>query len=51
MNKHLKRFIETTLPMVIGYGLVVSVTTHFVGFYWSLIAIIIFAIIDAMMVR
>ena len=51
MNKHQKRFIETTLPMVIGYGLVVISLTALFGFGWGILGIMVFTAIDVMMVR
>ena len=51
INPKIKRLIETTLPMVIGYGLVVLVATYFGDLIFGLIAIIIFSIIDVLMTR
>ncbi len=51
MNKRLKRFVETTVPMVIGYGLVIVVATGYVGIHWGILGIVIFASIDVIMVR
>ncbi len=51
INPKLKRFIETTIPMVIGYGLVVWVTTYYVGLFWGLMSIVVFAIVDVLTPR
>ena len=49
MNFRLRRFIETTLPMIIGFGLSVVVVTKLFGFGWGIICIIIFSIVDITM--
>ena len=46
MKHKLKRFIETTFPVFILYGLAVLILTYKIGFKWGLLAIIIFSIID-----
>lgn len=50
MNYRKKRFIETTIPIVIGYGLIVLVTT-LLDVRYGLMAILIFAVIDPVMSR
>ena len=49
MNKRFKRFIETTLPMIVGFGLVQVIVTHYVGIEIGIIGIIIFAIVDVVL--
>ena len=51
MKERLKRFIETTIPMFILYGLTVLILTYKIGFEWGLMAIGIFAIIDVIMAK
>ena len=51
MNPKLRRLIETTIPMVIGYGLAVSSITALMGFRWGFVGIIVFAIVDVLMIR
>ena len=49
MNKRQKRFMETTLPMVISYGLVVISITALFGFWWGILGIMLFTAIDVFM--
>lgn len=50
MNKRMKRFLETTLPIVILYGLVLVAVTHYVGKEMGIIGVITFAIVDLVFV-
>ncbi len=45
MDKY-QRFIETTLPMIVGYGMAVVSVTALFGFGWGILGMIIFAIVD-----
>ncbi|KKL17992.1 hypothetical protein LCGC14_2480010 [marine sediment metagenome] len=49
MNFRLKRFIETTLPMVVGYGMVITAITTLWGIHIGLLGIILFSIVDIVM--
>ena len=51
MNIKLKRFIETTIPMVIGYGLVVLIVTYNIGLWLGFVAIGTFVIVDVIMTK
>jgi len=51
MNYKLKRFIETTIPVVILYGLVVLILTYNIGIEWGFLAIGVFAIVDIILCR
>ena len=51
MNKHQRRFIETTLPMVIGYGMVVVSVTDLFGFGYGIVVIMLFTAIDVIMIK
>ena len=51
MDKRLKRFLETTLPMIIGYGLVLIISTAVLGIGWGLLGILIFSVIDVLMIE
>lgn len=50
MNFRLKRFIETTSPMIIGYGLVIASVTLLLGIWYGLVGIIIFSIVDVVVI-
>ena len=51
MNCKLKRFIETTIPLIIMYGLVVLITTFYLGLRWGFLAIALFAIVDVVTIK
>ena len=51
MNYKLRRFIETTLPMITLFGIVVVLMTKFVGVIFGLWAVTIFTIIDVVMTK
>ncbi len=51
MNKYQRRFIETTLPMVIGYGMAVVSITALFGFGYGIFGIMLFTAIDVIMVK
>lgn len=51
MNKRQKRFIETTIPSVIGYGFVIAALTALLGFGWGMLGIMVFTAGDIFMVR
>ena len=46
MNKYQKRFLETTLPMIICYGTIVLVLTNLFGFKWGVVGIGVFTVWD-----
>lgn len=50
MNFRTKRFIETTLPMIILFGIMVCAAT-WVNIWFGLIAILLFAGVDVIMLR
>ena len=44
----IKRLIETTLPIIVMFGLVVAFVTKYIGLWMGLIAIFLFAFWDVM---
>jgi len=51
MNFRLRRFIETTFPMIIAYGLTLVIITNVFGFKWGLVVIGMYSIVDVVMLR
>lgn len=46
MNIGLKRFIESTLPSKVIYGLVLIFLTYFLGWKYGLLMVIVYSIVD-----
>ena len=51
MNYKLKRFIETTIPLIILYGLTVLILTYKLGLGWGFLAIGVFTIVDVILAK
>ena len=51
MNPKLKRFIETTIPMIICQGVVVALIANLFGFNAALVPILIYSIVDVLMTK
>ncbi len=49
MNKKTKRFIETTLPMIILYGGANIIMSKFIGVWAGILSILFYAIVDVLM--
>lgn len=49
MNFRLKRFLETTLPIIVLHGFVVAIITSVFGLYVGILPIVIYAIVDITM--
>ena len=51
MNFRLRRFLETTSPMIIGYGIVIALTTKYFGINIAITSILIFSMVDIVMLK
>lgn len=51
MNHRLKRFVETTFPLIVLYGLTVLILTYKIGIEWGFLVIGTFTIVDIVMQR
>lgn len=51
MNYRLKRFTETTIPLIIGFGLVTVAATGLYGYVGGLLSIVFFAMVDVVMLK
>ena len=51
MNYRLRRFIETTLPMVILYGITIVVSTKLLGPNYGLLGVLVFTILDVILTK
>lgn len=51
MTKRFQRFIESTLPNIIGFGMVTVALTSLFGLLWGVISVVVFAIVDIIWVE
>lgn len=51
MNKRLKRFLETTLPLITGYGLITIALTLTFGWIGGLMSVLIFSVVDVVFIN